>query len=184
MRSEWLVYWLYDDACVCYQRHGCIGAVKATRLYPRLWQYQQNRRIPKDFEYKIIFRGSRRDAYALEARLRPYPHIGWNIGIGGFANGGGLKGVPKSPETIERMRAAALKRYADPAERERMSKIGKAAFKNIDQSGPNNSHYGKPTSEAAKEKMRAKIFERGGVSGKRNPNYRHGGYVRDDPSKG
>ena len=176
MRSEWLVYWLYDDACVCYARHGCIGATKATRLYTRMNQHQHSRRIPKNFRYAIIFRGSQKRALALEAALRPHPYIGWNIGIGGFANGGGLRGLPKPPEQREKIRQAALARYAKPGEKERTAKAVKKAFRHIDRTGANNSHFGKPTSEATKQKMRDKIAERGGVAGPNNPNFKHGRY--------
>jgi len=176
MTSDWLVYWLFNDHCVCYERHGQIGATKATRLYQRMAQHQQNKRTPKDFQYKIIFRGSQKAALALEARLRPTPYIGWNIGVGGFPNGGGCKGIPKSPEHRAKQRAAALKRYADPKQRELTSRSVKKGLKNIDRSGSNNSRFGKPVSEETKEKMRQKIIERGGVDGENNPNFKHGRY--------
>jgi hypothetical protein len=173
MRSEWLVYWLYDDRCVCYARHGCIGATKASRLYIRLHQHRTRKRFP-DFRYKVIFRGSQKIALAIEAQLRPRPYIGWNIGIGGFANGRGLKGLPKSFEWRAAMSESAKRRYADLAERERMSEAVKRGLKGVDRTGANNPNFGKTTSEAAKQKMREKIAERGGVSGRNNPNYRHG----------
>jgi hypothetical protein len=177
MRSLWYVYWLYDDTCTRRDRHGCIGAIRATQLYRRLHQYRQSRRIPKEFRYRIIFRGSQKQAYALEAKLRPRPYIGWNIGVGGFANGGGLKGIPKSPEQRAKQSAAAKARWADPAARKAQSKAVRKALKHVDRNGANNANYGKVTSEAAKQKMREKIAERGGVSGKNNPNYRHSRYV-------
>jgi hypothetical protein len=176
MRNEWLVYWIFDDACCDKRRHGCIGAVKATRLYTRLNQYQHSPRIPKPFRYKILFRGSRKEAFAREAKLRPRPYIGWNIGIGGFAGGGGLKGIPKSPEHRAKQRAAALRRYADPAEHARTSKAVKHGLKGIDRSGANNPNFGKRMSEAAKQKMRDSIAAGGGRLGADNPNYRHGRY--------
>jgi hypothetical protein len=174
--NGWLVYWLFDASCRDRRRHGCIGATKATRLYARLNQHQNSARIPKPFEYKIIFRGSQKAALKLEARLRPKPYIGWNIGVGGFANGGGLKGIPKSPEQRAKMRAAALLRYADPAEGKRTSKAVKRGLAGIDRSGANNANFGKHHSEATKQKIRNSVIERGGMSGKRNPNYRHGRY--------
>jgi len=174
MRSLWLVYWLYDDKCICYARHGCIGAVKKVRLWSRLAQHQKSTRITKDFRYKILFAGSQKQALAIEAMLRPKPHTGWNVGVGGFANGGGLKGIPKPPEQREKQRLAALARYARPGEKEKTSKAVKRGLKHVDRSGSNNANYGKHQSEATKEKVRAKIIERGGVSGANNPNYRHG----------
>ena len=176
MRSEWLVYWLYDGKCICYARHGCVGATRATRLYQRLNQHQHSKRIPPNFQHTIIFRGSQKEALAFEAALRPRPYIGWNVGVGGFADGSGLRGVPKSPEQREKIRLAALARYAKPGEKERTAKAVKKAFKDIDRSGPNNGHFGKPTSEAAKQKIRDRITERGGVAGSNNPNFKHGHY--------
>ena len=179
MAAEWLVYWLYDDTCANYAEHGCVGATKETRLYQRLNQHQTNRRIPKDFHYKILFRGSQKAALQLEAELRPKPYIGWNVGVGGFANGGGLRGIPKTPEQREKMRQAALARYADPKERERTQRAVKKAFKTIDRSGENNPRFGTHMSEEAKQKSRDTIAANGGRAGKRNANYRHGEYVED-----
>jgi NUMOD3 motif len=179
MRSEWLVYWLFDETCVCYERHGCIGAMKATRLYQRFAQHQNSKRFPKDFGYKIIFRGSRRQALALEARLRPRPYIGWNVGVGGFADGGGLKGIPKPPEQIAKMAEARRQWWAKQTAKDRAAYSAKMS-KAIDNRGKRNPNFGKQQSEATKAKVRAKIIERGGVNGANNPNYRHGRYVTPD----
>lgn len=174
MQTKWFVYWLFDASCQDRRRHGCIGATKATRFYSRLNQHKHSTRIPKPFQYEIIFRGSQKNALALEAKLRPRPNIGWNLGVGGFANGGGLKGIPKSPEQRAKMRNAALKRYTDPTEAIRTSKAVKRGLAGIDRTGANNPNFGKKMSEKTKQKIRDKIAERGGVSGQTNPNYRHG----------
>jgi hypothetical protein len=129
-----------------------------------------------NFQIEIIFRGSKREALALEKRLRPTPGIGWNVGIGGFADGRGMRGVPKSQEHRERMRAGALKRYADPAEHKRTADAVKKALKLIDRTGSNNPRFGKHLSEDTKAKIRQRLAERGGMSGPNNPNYRHGRY--------
>jgi hypothetical protein len=54
--------------------------------------------------------------------------------------------------------------------------IGISARWEVDRSGANNSRFGKPVSEATKEKMRQRIAERGGVDGPNNPNFKHGRY--------
>lgn len=172
MSHDWLVYWLHDEACTDYKKHGLIGATKATRLYSRMNQYKHSQRIPKNFQHKVIFRGSQKSALALEAKLRSKPNIGWNIGVGGFANGGGLRGIPKSSEQRAKMRTAALARYADQKEHERTSRDVKKALKHVDRSGPNNPSFGRPMSEATKEKIRQRIIERGGVNGANNPNFK------------
>jgi tartrate dehydratase alpha subunit/fumarate hydratase class I-like protein len=48
---------------------------------------------------------------------------------------------PKSEKTKAKMRAAALRRYANPAEREKTQKAVKQAFEHIDRSGSNNPNY-------------------------------------------
>jgi hypothetical protein len=142
-----------------------------------LHQHQQSARIPKPFRYKIVFRGPRNEALAREAQLRPRPYIGWNIGVGGFANGSGLKGVSRPPEIRAKLKAAALRRWANPVFRAKQLKILKQTTWRSDRSGANNPNFGKTTSETAKQKMRDKIAERG-IVGKKNPNYRHGDYCR------
>jgi len=88
-------------------------------------------------------------------------------------------GWPKSREHREKLRAAALARYAKQGERERTQEIVKEAFKTIDRSGANNGHFGKPHSDDSKKMISDKVEERGGHRGARNPNYRHGRYVED-----
>jgi NUMOD3 motif len=85
------------------------------------------------------------------------------------------KGIPKSPEHRENMRQAALRRYADPTERERTSKAVKRGLAHIDRSGKNNSRFGKHCSEETKEKLRRRIAERN-ISGSNNPNFKQGHY--------
>jgi hypothetical protein len=165
-----LVYWLHDDRCVCPWRHGYIGI--STNWFRRLKRHRTNLGV---FQWKHLFTGSIEQCLKLERQLRPKPGIGWNEAPGGWPGGGA---APKKRTTRELMRAAALRRYADPAERERTKLIVRAVFKNIDRTGASNGHFGKSTTEAAKQKMRDAIAARGGVSGKRNPNYRHGRYVK------
>jgi hypothetical protein len=176
--SEWFVYWLFDASCRDKHKHGCIGATKATRIWMRINQHKNSARIPQPFQYTIIFRGSRKEALAFEAKLRPRPYIGWNVGVGGFSDGGGLKGIQRSPEVREKIRAAALRRWANPVFRAKQLKLLKrTTFGQYDRSGANNPNFGKATSEATKQKMRDKIAERG-ILGKKNPNYRHGEYCQ------
>jgi predicted secreted protein len=194
------VYWLHDDTCADIERHGYVGA--CTRLDIRLKAHRHYAGTHKgavgvpvsDFKVTIIFTGPIRECRALEARLRPDHDIGWNRYPGGYASALGhkhtkifrkraavhaaerFKGIPKSPEWRAAMSAAAKARYTDPTERERMSKAVKKGLRGIDRSGTNNSMFGRKMSEATKEKIRAKIKERGGVDGANNPNYRHGRY--------
>jgi hypothetical protein len=103
------------------------------------------------------------------------------------------KGKTRSPESRAKQSAAAKGRskpevwrnlmskkaklrYTDPNECLKMSLSVKKALKGVDRSGANNSRFGKPVSEATKEKMRQRIAERGGVDGPNNPNFKHGRY--------
>lgn len=171
-RNKWVVYWLFDESCVFAERHGYIGATN--QLWRRMYQHRQRGKWP-DFKMRIICRGSKRWILWLENFLRPKPGIGWNIGIGGFVDGRGRRGIPLSQEHRERISAAALKRYADPAEHKRTSRAVKRSLKGVDRSGRRNSRFGKHCSEGTKEKMRQRIAERG-ISGSNNPNYKHGRY--------
>ena len=67
---------------------------------------------------RIIFRGPEHECYLLEKKLRPEPYMGWNIAQGGGGStytevrakkiSMAMKGVKKSPEHIEKMRATLL----------------------------------------------------------------------------
>jgi hypothetical protein len=176
--DRWVVYWLYDETCTNPELHGYIGATG--RFWARIGMHKKSGRFAsKHFEIKILYRSSNRQAcLAYEKQLRPHPDIGWNIHIGGFQKGGGGKGIPKSPEHRAKQREAALRRYADPAERKRTQRAVKKAFKTIDRSGANNAMFGRKQSEETKRKIGDKALARD-VSGKRNPNYRHGEYCED-----
>lgn len=192
------VYWLYDAGCADPERDGYVGCTAnlAVRLHGHLFGKGKGAQdLPADFKHRVLFFGPREEALALELELRPGKNIGWNRYRGGGRSSLGTKqsdefrqfqaasakerfaGVPKSPEQREKMRAAALARYVDPTERERTSAAVKKAKKGVDQSGANNSHFGKPHSPAAKAKISQRLKERGGHAGENNPNYRHGRYT-------
>jgi hypothetical protein len=171
--KSYVVYWLHDQNCTNPMEHGYIGVTSRQRR--RAIMHRYNRRFPK-FEMTILFRGERIECLNAEAVFRPRPNIGWNKATGGGHESGHLRGIPKSPEQRAKMREAALRRYADPAERDRTKAAVKQAFESIDRTGANNGRFGKPMSDETKQKIRDKITERGGVSGQMNPNYRHGRY--------
>jgi hypothetical protein len=166
-----VVYWLFDDSCTDVQQHGYVGM---TVSWPRrLWRHRSESTFPvTEFQGRVLFEGTVKQCLDVELKLRPTAGIGWNKFPGG-RSGHAMKGIPKSPEQRAKMRAAALERYKDPKEHERTSrdvKRGRRRAK-VDQSGANNPMYGRPMSEATKEKIRQKIIERGGVSGANNPNF-------------
>jgi hypothetical protein len=140
-------------------------------------RHSHHPRIPKEFQVEWLMSGTKAQCLAMESELRPKLNIGWNFGIGGHRDGRGNKGVPKSAEQRAKMSATAKARYVNPAERIKTQRAVKKAFKNINRSGANNGHFGKPCSEETKQKMRDAIKRRGGVNGENNPNYRHGRYT-------
>jgi hypothetical protein len=195
----WCVYWLYDDACEHPSFDGYIGC--CSRLDVRLRAHRRNPGtykgaigVPPDFKVAILFRGPENIARTIEELSRPKSKMGWNRYRGGGGSPFGykhskefrqrksqeliaskrFKGIPKSSEQREKMRAAALKRYADAVEHTRTSKSVKRGLKDIDRSGANNPMFGRHMSEATKQKIRDKIDKRGGVSGANNPNWKGG----------
>jgi hypothetical protein len=178
-KTTGVVYWLFDETCRDPERHGYIGVtVTWPRRLHRHRCEETSAFLPDKFEGKVLFRGHIKACLALERKLRPHSNIGWNRLPGGLSGHAG-KGVPKSPEHREKIRQAALRRFAKPAERKRLSKAVKRGLKDVDQTGANNPMYGRHHSEETKQKIRERIDERGGVFGKANPNYRHGGFAKD-----
>lgn len=151
-KATCVLYWLYDDRCICPWRHGYIGVT--VRLTNRLSAHRRSGHFP-NFHCQILFTGSIIECAALEFKMRPNGMIGWNVGCGGNR---------KSIEQREKMRKRALTRWSDPAARVAHRAIVKAGLAGIDRSGMSNANYGKKTSEAAKQKMRDRIIERGGIA--------------------
>ena len=100
--SEWVVYWLHDAYCICLQQHGYVGISGAWTT--RLAKHQRNKRFPSDFEWSIIFIGTKAECLELEHKLRPVPDVGWNQAQGGKPT------INYTLEVRARMSAAALKR--------------------------------------------------------------------------
>jgi len=163
LQTPCVLYWLHDASSVCLMRHGYVGI--STRWQNRLRRHRRDKKLPP-FDWKILFEGTLLECLTFERRLRPLPGIGWNDAPGGEHGGGS---APKAERTKLLMRDAALRRYAQPGERERTQTAVKTAFKQIDRTGVNNGHFGKHHTEETKSKLRANIIERGGVAGVKNP---------------
>jgi hypothetical protein len=172
-----VVYWLYDARCVCPWRHGYVGV--SIQFDARL-QRHRNRAgtrksavgVPAIFNHKILFIGAVDECLALEEQLRPQRGIGWNRARGGqkpwldyrhdaqararisaAAKESGHSKGPRSPEFCIKMSVAALRRYADPAQR--VATAARLKAKRFDRAGPNNGHFGKPHSESTKQTISA-----------------------------
>lgn len=186
-----VVYWLFDDRCVCVWRHGYVGI--STEADARLKRHRLRAGtrksavgVPAIFNHKILFTGTVDGCVALEEKLRPHKNIGWNRAIGGrepWLNykhddemraklstiASNRKRKPHSPETRAKMKAAALLRYTDPSQY--AATVAHLKSLTFDRSGAANGHFGKPHSEEAKRKIRDGVEARGGVLGSRNPHF-------------
>lgn len=179
-----VVYWLYDESCSCPEESGYIGC--CANLAQRLANHRRafasykgaiGTPHPK-LEVKILLIGTLADCLALERNLRPSTNIGWNRNRGGRRTGPNdlahpyirvlepktRKGVPHSDATREKMRQIQLQRFANPAERTRLSEAAKKDWKERKAShkgGPMH-HVGKgiPKSPEHREKMRQAALRR------------------------
>ncbi len=173
MKPECIGYWLYDNTCRNIYRDGYVGITTAGLANRVKGHRKYNKRLPKQFEARIVFEGTITECARWETKLRPRPLIGWNIARGGLEFGVAMAGVPKSRRWRAWMRKIAKARFTDPAECERLSKAVIAGMKasGHDNAGPNNGRYGKPMSARGKAKTRATIAANGGRAGKNNANY-------------
>jgi hypothetical protein len=175
---ECILYWLFDDSCICLWRHGYIGIT--TNWTKRLQRHQ--RTMPHAFRFAVLYRGSKEECRKLEHQLRPHRHIGWNVAPGGNLARLGFKA---SDETKEKMRIAAMQRpppSEETRERLRITSTGRTNKGRIGQrksdeerakisrskSGTvctnpranarygNTSHLGHKHSEETKERIRIK----------------------------
>jgi hypothetical protein len=134
---ECILYWLFDDSCICLWRHGYIGIT--TQWTRRLQRHR--RTMSHAFRFAILFRGSKEECTKLEHQLRPHRHIGWNV-----APGGNLVrlGAQVSDEAKRRMSIAATQRppcSEETRERQRIASTGR-------------TNRGRPGKKSAAEKLK------------------------------
>jgi hypothetical protein len=205
---DYVVYWLFDETCTDPKRHGYVGVTgnpygrfREHRDEQKNQNGKGSRGLPANFQFKVLFTGSETQCQMLEGALRPNRNVGWNK-YRGSSEGStyrrakerqksshakrstlrkieGKKHAPKSPEHREKIRQAALLRWQSKEAREKQSIDVKKGLRFIDRSGTNNPRWGQHLTESIKDKIRLKILERGGVSGRANPNYKHGRCVED-----
>jgi len=142
--GECVLYWLFDENCVCLWRHGYVGV--STKFEGRLKSHRKSRIFPRGFSYRILFRGSSKECRRLEWILRPGCQIGWNSHPGGGMvrlgsvhtskakqrmSESAKRRLPISDETREKLRTASLGktnsgRLGQKKSDEEKSKISKA----------------------------------------------------------
>ena len=158
---ECILYWLFDDSCICLWRHGYIGIT--TNWTKRLQRHR--RMMPHAFRFAVLFRGSKDECKKSEHQLRPHRHIGWNV-----APGGGMArlGVKVSDKSKERMRIAALQRpprSEETRERLRIASTGRTNKGRIGQKKSEEerrkislSHIGKHASDETRHKLSLRMI--------------------------
>ena len=167
--TEWVVYWLHDARCIRLQEHGYVGI--SGQFMQRLGQHQRNRRFPANFEWSIIFSGTKAQCVEVEHTLRPEPGIGWNRARGGEPM------VNFTDEVRARMSAAARNRVVSDETREKLrvtstgrTNKGRLGQKKSDEERARiaASHIGLTHTAEARAKMSAaKIGNRNRLGGKK-----------------
>ena len=108
-----VVYWLYDDNCVCLWRHGYVGV--SGEWKGRLKNHRKT--FGKEVKWQVLFNGTRQECYVLEGKLRPDRFIGWNDCAGG-QNPRGHLGKKHSEETRKLLRQKSIGyRHSDEAKK-------------------------------------------------------------------
>lgn len=95
--QECILYWLFDDQCVCLQRHGYVGI---THEWKKRME-RHRRRFGDHIRIAVLFRGTKAECRKFEWQLRPRRFIGWNVNPGGM---GGARGVKRSEAARQRIR--------------------------------------------------------------------------------
>ena len=78
--GECVVYWLFDQRCICPWRHGYIGI--SCEFEARLTKHRKCQRWP-EFQTQILARGTKAACLLIERQMRPAANIGWNVSVGG-----------------------------------------------------------------------------------------------------
>lgn len=119
MADTCVVYWLFDDKCVCPWRHGYVGVTTCWRK-----RIERHRRVfGQVFSTQILYRGTKSECLKVEWQFRPHSRIGWNAYPGGAKTRAGAiigaigrrrmseaakKRPPRSPETLEKLRVRKI----------------------------------------------------------------------------
>jgi NUMOD3 motif len=158
--NECIVYWLYDDRCVCPWRHGYIGI--SSDLKGRLKNHR--RKFKNGFSLMILFRGTPHECRAFEWRMRPVNGIGWNKTRGG---GKHRFGICHSINTRERMSISAKLRPPISIETREKFRIASTGRTNRGRFGQKKSdeerakiaagHRGVPESAEARRKLSGRM---------------------------
>jgi hypothetical protein len=131
---DYVVYWLYDDNCICYWRHGYIGITNDEKTRIRAHKNRFG-----ELSYRILFCGSKIECCEVEYQLRPHDNIGWNIAPGGN------RPAKRTAEWIAKLSKSKTGQHhsSETKEKLRLINLGKL-----------NPHKGRVWTEDSKAKLR------------------------------
>lgn len=78
--DQCFLYYISDETCSDPYQHGYIG-ISSRKSRER--EHRRSGKLPPDFAFVILFRGTRRECAAVEKQYRPHANIGWNQSQGG-----------------------------------------------------------------------------------------------------
>ena len=156
-----VVYWLFDEQCVCLWRHGYVGITQHWKR--RLSAHR--RQLQQQFEYQVLFRGSKAECQQRELQLRPSRDIGWNKYPGGNM---ARLGARHTQEAKQKMSEAAKRRppmSEATKEKHRLRMLGTTNKGRVGQKkSPEEiakiaaGHRGVPESEATRQKLSQRMI--------------------------
>jgi hypothetical protein len=117
-----VVYWLHDESCIRPGYDGYVGVTYKHRLASRLNEHKRSKRFKgRKFAVMILLEDHVNSCYLYEFVLRPTPHIGWNVAMGGAR--GSKCGIPKNDVTKRKIgNANRGRKRPDLSERNRLNK--------------------------------------------------------------
>ncbi len=146
--SDCVVYWLFDETCICPRLHGYVGI--SARFANRLKDHRVPGRFPV-FNYAVLLKGSEAECFALEKSLRPDHNIGWNRAKGG-PNQGRTLGYKYTEASKAKMSAALTGRQITWGDK--LSAAGKGQSRTqAAKDAVSRAHKGKPKSAEQRAKM-------------------------------
>jgi hypothetical protein len=148
-----VVYWIFNDQCVCILRHGYVGVTTGS-LRKRHVRHIREDRVPEDTSILVLFSGTPYQCRKREWELRQDWYIGWNTAPGG---GSHRRNIVVGAETRKLMSKSAKARGSnwdlmsdEDKEKQRLRMLGST----------NKGRIGQQKTEEEKAKISATRLER------------------------
>lgn len=156
MADAWVVYWLFDETCVCPRWSGYVGI--SAQWPKRLGAHRRSGRWPAGFSSCVLSTGSKLECRWMEWNLRPASDIGWNLSVGGKPN------VRLTADSRQRMSAASKNKVFSSEAREKI-RVASTGRTNKGRKGQKKSseeiakivagHLGRKASDETRAKLSA-----------------------------